>query len=128
MHFFIFVYLHVCIYICIFIRIFIFVYFCIFLLSYLYIFIFSHVFAFYIFCIFYFNFSIICVSYDVLLYMYWMFVCDYVLMYILHVSVLVYCPTYCGGCLMRGRGCLLNGQHLIPWARVYRVDVLWNKL
>ena len=46
------------------------------------------------------------------------FVCDYVLMYVLHVSVLVYCPTYCGGCLMRGRGCLLNGQHLISWARV----------
>ena len=128
MHFFIFVYLHVCIYICIFIRIFIFVYFCIFLLSYLYIFIFSHAFAFYIFCIFYFNFSIICVSYDVLLYMYWTFVCDYVLMYILHVSVLLYYPTYCGGCLMRGMGRLLNGQHLIPRVRVRRVDVLWNKL
>ena len=53
-----------------------------------------------------------------------MYVCDYVLMYVLHVSVVVYCPTYCDGCLMRGRGCLLNGQHLIPWARIYRVDVL----
>ena len=51
----------------------------------------------------------------------WMFVCDYVLIYVLHVSVLVYCPTYCGGCLMRGRGCLLKGQHLIAWARLYRV-------
>ena len=46
-----------------------------------------------------------------------MYVCDYVLMYLLYVSALVYCPTYCCGCLMRGRGCLLNGQHLIPWAR-----------
>ena len=51
---------------------------------------------------------------------------DYVLLCALHVSVLVYCPTYCGGCLVRGRGCLLNGQHRIPWARVYRVDLLWN--
>ena len=41
-----------------------------------------------------------------------------------YISVLVYCPTYCGGCLMRVRGCLLNGQHLIPWAIVYRVEVL----
>ena len=33
-------------------------------------------------------------------------VCGYVLMYVLHASVLVYCPTYCGRCLMRGRGML----------------------
>ena len=53
-----------------------------------------------------------------------MSVCDCVLIFVLYVSVFVYCPTYCGECLMRGRGYLLNGQHLIPWARVYRVDVL----
>ena len=53
-----------------------------------------------------------------------MSVYDYVLMFVLYVSVFVYCPSYCGGCLMRGRGCVLNGQHLIPWARVYRVDIL----
>ena len=53
-----------------------------------------------------------------------MFVCAYVLMYVLYLSVLVYCPTYCSGCLMRGEGSLLNGQHLILWAGVYRVDVL----
>ena len=28
-------------------------------------------------------------------------VCDCLLMYVWYVSVLVYCPTYCGGCLMR---------------------------
>ena len=53
-----------------------------------------------------------------------MFVSDCMVMYVWYVSVLVYCPTYCRGCLMRGRGCLLNGRHLIPWARVYRIDVL----
>ena len=53
-----------------------------------------------------------------------MSVYDYVLIFVLHISVSVYCPTYCGGCLMRGRGCLLSGQHLIPWASVYRVDIL----
>ena len=53
-----------------------------------------------------------------------MSLCDYVLIFVLYVSVFIYCPTYCGGCLMRGRRCLLNGQHLIPWARVYRVDLL----
>ena len=52
-----------------------------------------------------------------------MFVCDYVLLFVLYVSVYVYCPTCCGRCLIKGRGCLLNGQHLIPWARVYGVDV-----
>ena len=30
--------------------------------------------------------------------------------------------------LMRGKGCLLNDQHLISCARVYRVDILWNIL
>ena len=53
-----------------------------------------------------------------------MSVCDCMLICVLYVSVLVYYPTYCGGCLMRDRGCLLNDQHLIPWARVYRVDVI----
>ena len=33
-------------------------------------------------------------------------VCDCMLMYVLYVSVLEYCPTYCAGCLIRGRGCL----------------------
>ena len=56
----------------------------------------------------------------------WTYVCDCMLMYVWHIYVLVYCPTYCGGCLMRSTGCLLNGPHLIPYARVYRVDVLWN--
>ena len=51
------------------------------------------------------------------------FVCDCMLMYACYVSVLLYCPTSCCGCLMRYRGFLLNGQHLIPWARVYR-DIL----
>ena len=67
-------------------------------------------------------YSIICVSDYVLLYMWLNVLCDYMFMYVWCVSVPVYCPTYCG--LVRGRGCLLNGQHLITWARVYRVDVL----
>ena len=50
--------------------------------------------------------------------------CYCMLMYVLYVSVLLYCPTYCDRCLMRDRGYLLNGQQLIPWARVYRLDVL----
>ena len=49
-------------------------------------------------------------------------------MYVWYVSVFLSCATYCGGCLMRGRGCLLNDQHLIPWARLYRVDAMWNIL
>ena len=49
-------------------------------------------------------------------------------MYVWYVSVFLSCATYRGGCLMRGRGCLLNDQHLIPWARLYRVDALWNIL
>ena len=58
----------------------------------------------------------------------WMSVCDCMSMYVWYVSMLAYFPTYCGEYLMRGRGCLLNGQHLIPWARVYRVGVIWNIL
>ena len=49
-------------------------------------------------------------------------------MYVLYVSVLAYCPTYFGSCLMRSKEGLLKGKHLIPWAWVYRVDVLWNIL
>ena len=48
-------------------------------------------------------------------------VCDRMLIYVSYVSVLVYCPTYCVGCLMRGRGSLRNGQDLIPDASVYRI-------
>ena len=109
------------------------IYICIFL--YLHIFIFSHFHTFlgffHIFYVFCFNFSVIsviCESDYVLMYMWLMSVCDCMLMYVLYVSVLVYCPTYCGGYLKRGRGCLLNGHYLIPWARVYRVDELWNIL
>ena len=102
---------------------------CIFVYFHICMFLYFHAFLFfYIFYIFYLYFSLICVSYYVLLYMYWMFVCDYVLMYVLHVSVLLYPPTYCGGCLMRGRRCLLIDQHLMSWARVYRIDLLWDKL
>ena len=50
--------------------------------------------------------------------------CYCMLMYVWYDSMLEYWLTYCGGCFMRGRGCLLNGQHLLSWARVYRVDVL----
>ena len=54
-----------------------------------------------------------------------MYYCTVLCVNICTICFCVYnCPTYCGGCLMRGKGCLLNGQHLIPWARVYRVDVL----
>ena len=52
-----------------------------------------------------------------------MSVYDFILVCALYVSVLVYCPTYCGGCLMRGKGCLLNGQQLIPGTIVCRVDL-----
>ena len=60
----------------------------------------------------------------VLLYM-WLTVCVrlYVNVCIVCFCAFVYFPTYCGGCLMRGKGYLLNGQHLIPWARVCRVDI-----
>ena len=46
------------------------------------------------------------------------------LMFVQYVSVHVYCHTNCGECLVRGSACLLNGQHLIPWARVCRVEML----
>ena len=109
-------YIFVYFYICIFLYFHIFIHFC---------------FFFHIFYVFCFNFSVIsviCVSDYVLMYMWLMSVCDCMLMYVLYVSVLVYCPTYFGGYLKRARGCLLNGHYLIPWARVYRVDELWNIL
>ena len=53
-----------------------------------------------------------------------MSVCGCMLMYLWYFCMFVCCPTYCSGCLMKSRGWLLNGQHLIPWIRVYRVDVL----
>ena len=53
----------------------------------------------------------------------WISVCGCMLMYEWYFYVLVYCPTYCRGCLTIGMGCLLNVQHLISWARVYTVDV-----
>ena len=59
----------------------------------------------------------------VLLYV-WLNVFVWLYVNVWHVSVLVCCPTYYGSCFMRGRRCLLNGQHLIPWVRVYRVDIL----
>ena len=108
--------------------IFFYMYTCIF--PYLYIFIFSY---FHTFSFFYFGafFILIFVLFVLAVIMYcntfdWMSLCDCMLMYVWYVSVLVYCPTYCGECLMRGRRCLLNGQHLIPWARVYTVEVLSN--
>ena len=57
-----------------------------------------------------------------------MSMCDYMLMYVLYVSVFVYCPIYCAGCLMKTGECLPNGQQLNTWASVYRVGVLQNKL
>ena len=70
----IFVYFHICI----------FLYFHIVIVAHFHTFLF-----FYIFYIFHFNFSISCVSDYVLYTCYWMFVCDYLLMYVLDVSVLV---------------------------------------
>ena len=35
-----------------------------------------------------------------------MSMCDYMLMYVLYVSVFVCCPIYCAGCLMRDWGML----------------------
>ena len=86
-----------------------FIFFHIFIMVYFHILI--HFFIIYIFC---FNFSIIA--------------SDYECVYIWYVSVLVYFLTYCGERLIRARWYLLSVQDLIPWARVYKVHVLWNIL
>ena len=73
---------------------------------------FSYIFVFFnIFYIFCFHLSIICVS-DYLCD--WISVHDCILINVWYVSVLAYCPTYYGRCLMRGRGYLLDAQNLIP--------------
>ena len=102
---------------------------CIFISSYYHNCIFSYFHAFLVFCIIYiFNLIFLWFVWVIMCpcTCEWMYVCNYLLIYVFYVSVLVCCPTYCGGCLMTGRGCLLNGRYLIPWARVYRIDVLWN--
>ena len=122
----IYIFLHVYVYISIFVY-FIFSYFII-VFSYFHN---SFFHTFLVFCILYFNFSIICVSDYVLLYM-WLNVCVW-----LYVNVCIACFGACVLSYLLSRlsherqgweGCLVNGQNLISWARVYRVDVLWNIL
>ena len=115
---FLFFYMYICIFP--YLYIFIFSYFHSCLFSYFHTFLFFYIFNIFFILIFL-QFVPVIVYYCIYD---WMSVCDCMFRYAWHVSVLVYCPTYCGGCLVRGRGCLLNGQTYLQSRRSLKYTLI----